>query len=48
MRIQEADPGDLEESKGKGTPVWAHDGISCTGESYESIVKLTFASVRAG
>ena len=40
--IKEADPGVVEEWKWKGTPVWSHDGIICTGESYKSIVKLTF------
>ena len=41
--IQEADPGVVEEWKWMGTPVWEHDGILCTGESYKSVVKLTFA-----
>jgi hypothetical protein len=41
--IQEADPDVLEEWKWMGTPVWSHDGIICTGESYEQVVKLTFA-----
>src|SRR5207249_3154225 len=41
--IQEADPAVVEEWKWMGTPVWSHDGIICTGESYKSIVKLTFA-----
>lgn len=40
--IKEADPDVVEEWKWKGTPVWSHDGIICTGESYRSIVKLTF------
>ena len=40
--IQEADPGVVEEWKWMG-PVWSHDGIICTGESYKSTVKLTFA-----
>ena len=40
--IQKADPGVLEEWKWMGTPVWSHDGGICTGESYKSIVKLTF------
>ena len=40
--IQEADPDVVEEWKWMGTPVWSHDGILCTGESYKSIVKLTF------
>ena len=41
--IKEADPGVVEEWKWMGTPVWSHDGIICTGESYKKIVKLTFA-----
>src|SRR5688572_25985631 len=41
--IKEADPGVVEEWKWMGTPVWSHDGILCTGESYKSVVKLTFA-----
>ena len=41
--VQEADPDVVEEWKWMGTPVWAHDGILCTGESYKSVVKLTFA-----
>jgi hypothetical protein len=41
--IREADPDVVEEWKWMGTPVWSHDGIICTGESYKSIVKLTFA-----
>ena len=41
--IKEADPSVVEEWKWRGTPVWSHDGILCTGESYKSIVKLTFA-----
>src|SRR5882672_11321642 len=40
--IKEADPGVVEEWKWMGTPVWSHDGGICTGESYKSIVKLTF------
>ena len=40
--IKEADPGVVEEWKWMGTPIWSHDGIICTGESYKSIVKLTF------
>jgi hypothetical protein len=40
--IKEADPDVVEEWKWMGTPVWSHDGITCTGESYKSIVKLTF------
>lgn len=41
--IKEADPDVVEEWKWMGTPVWEHDGIICTGESYKSVVKLTFA-----
>jgi hypothetical protein len=47
--IEEADPGVVEESKWKkpsnpwGVPVWSHDGMICTGETYKSAVKLTFA-----
>ena len=41
--IKEADPGVVEEWKWMGTPIWSHDGIICTGESYKNIVKLTFA-----
>ena len=41
--IQEADPDVVEEWKWRGTPIWSHDGIICTGESYKSVVKLTFA-----
>src|SRR5262249_39303889 len=46
--IKEADPSVVEEGKWvkpttPGTPVWSHDGIICTGESYKSVVKLTFA-----
>jgi hypothetical protein len=41
--IQDADPDVVEEWKWMGTPVWSHDGILCTGESYKSVVKLTFA-----
>ena len=46
--IKEADPDVVEEWKwvkptNPGTPVWSHDGIVCTGESYKSVVKLTFA-----
>ena len=40
--IREADPDVVEEWKWRGTPVWSHDGGICTGESYKSIVKLTF------
>lgn len=41
--IHDADPGIEEEWKWRGTPVWSHDGIVCTGESYKHTVKLTFA-----
>jgi hypothetical protein len=41
--IQKADPEIVEEVKWMGTPVWSHDGIICTGETYKSAVKLTFA-----
>ena len=41
--IKEADPEIIEEWKWRGVPVWEHDGIICTGETYKSIVKLTFA-----
>lgn len=41
--IHEADPDVVEEWKWMGTPVWSHDGLVCTGETYEPLVKLTFA-----
>src|SRR6267143_310022 len=41
--IKQADPDVIEEWKWMGTPIWSHDGIICTGESYKNIVKLTFA-----
>ena len=41
--IQDADPEIVEEWKWMGTPVWSHDGIVCTGETYKQVVKLTFA-----
>ncbi|KSB87334.1 hypothetical protein AS593_03615 [Caulobacter vibrioides] len=41
--IHEADPDVLEEWKWRGTPVWSHAGIVCTGETYKAYVKLTFA-----
>ena len=41
--IQKADPEIVEEWKWMGTPVWSHDGIVCTGEVYNQVVKLTFA-----
>jgi hypothetical protein len=40
--IKKADPAVVEEWKWRGVPVWAHDGIICTGETYKSAVKLTF------
>ena len=41
--VHEADPEVVEEWKWRGTPVWEHDGIICTGETYKSVVKMTFA-----
>jgi hypothetical protein len=41
--IKDADPDVVEEWKWMGTPIWSHDGIICTGESYKKVVKLTFA-----
>lgn len=41
--IKQADPDVLETWKWRGVPVWEHDGIICTGETYKSVVKLTFA-----
>lgn len=41
--IKEADPEVVEEWKWRGVPVWQHDGIVCTGETYKSVVKMTFA-----
>ncbi len=41
--MHEADPEIVEEWKWMGTPVWYHDGIVCTGETYKSVVKMTFA-----
>jgi hypothetical protein len=41
--IHDADPDIQEEWKWRGVPVWSHDGIVCTGESYRQVVKLTFA-----
>jgi hypothetical protein len=42
--VHEADPEILEEWKWMGTPVWSHGGIVCTGETYKSVVKMTFAN----
>ena len=41
--VREADPEIVEEWKWMGTPTWSHDGILCTGETYKSVVKMTFA-----
>src|SRR5215469_12699864 len=41
--VKEADPEVVEEWKWRGVPVWAHGGLICTGETYKSVVKLTFA-----
>jgi hypothetical protein len=41
--IHDVDPDVIEEWKWRGVPVWSHDGIICTGESYKKVVKLTFA-----
>ncbi|MGB6451814.1 MAG: DUF1801 domain-containing protein [Steroidobacteraceae bacterium] len=41
--IKEADPEVIEEWKWRGVPVWYHDGMICTGETYKSVVKMTFA-----
>jgi hypothetical protein len=41
--IKQAEPAVVEEWKWRGVPVWSHDGIICTGETYKSVVKLTFA-----
>jgi hypothetical protein len=43
MLIKQADPDVVEEWKWRGVPVWSHAGIICTGETYKSVVKLTFA-----
>lgn len=42
MLIKQADPEVLEEWKWRGTPVWSHNGLICTGETYKNIVKMTF------
>jgi hypothetical protein len=42
--IKEADPEVVEEWKWRGVPVWYHDGMICTGETYKSVVKMTFAN----
>ena len=41
--IKQADPEAVEEWKWRGIPVWSHDGLICTGETYKSVVKMTFA-----
>src|SRR5260370_10377865 len=41
--IKEADPEGVEEWKWRGVPVWYHDGMICTGETYKNVVKMTFA-----
>lgn len=41
--IRQADPEIVEEWKWRGTPVWSHDGMVCTGETYKNVVKMTFA-----
>jgi hypothetical protein len=41
--VKEADPEVVEEWKWRGVPVWSHDGLICTGETYKTVVKMTFA-----
>jgi hypothetical protein len=41
--IKQADPAIVEEWKWRGVPVWSHDGLICTGETYKNVVKMTFA-----
>jgi hypothetical protein len=41
--VKEADPDIVEEWKWRGVPIWSHDGIVCTGETYKTVVKTTFA-----
>jgi hypothetical protein len=41
--VKDADPDVVEEWKWRGVPVWEHDGILCTGETYKNVVKMTFA-----
>ena len=41
--IKQADPEVIEEWRWRGVPVWSHDGLICTGETYKNVVKLTFA-----
>jgi len=40
--VKEADPEVVEEWKWRGVPVWSHDGLICTGETYKNVVKMTF------
>jgi hypothetical protein len=42
--IEQADPDVVEEWKWRGVPVWSHDGLICTGETYKNVVKMTFAN----
>ena len=42
--VKEADPEVVEEWKWRGVPVWSHDGLICTGETYKNVVKMTFAN----
>ena len=42
--VKAADPEVLEDWKWRGVPVWSHDGLICTGETYKSVVKMTFAN----
>ena len=46
--IKQVDPEVVEEWKWRGVPVWSHSGMICTGETYKSVVKLTFAKGAAG
>jgi len=41
--VKQADPEIVEEWKWRGVPVWSHDGLICTGETYKNVVKMTFA-----
>jgi hypothetical protein len=43
MLVKEADPEVVEDWKWRGVPVWSHDGLICTGETYKNVVKMTFA-----
>src|ERR671935_1611454 len=45
--IKQADPKVVEEWKWRGVPVWSHDGLICTGETYKNVVKMTFAKEAA-